>query len=65
MPKISHAKRLKEALEKFDPKHAEKVLDFLACDEKNGRLTTREEDKLRDRLIKCLEIYKRTISTIN
>lgn len=65
MPKISHAKRLKEALDKFDPKRAEKTLDLLYEAEESGRETTKEEERLRDRLIKCLEVYNRTISMID
>lgn len=64
MPKISHVKRLKEALEKFDPKCAEKALDLLYDAEENGRETSKEEERLRERLIKCLEAYNRTISMI-
>jgi hypothetical protein len=61
MSKIGHAKRLKEALEKFDPKHAERALDLLAEDEDNGHETSKAEESLRGRLTKCLEAYERTM----
>jgi hypothetical protein len=65
MPKISHARRLKEALNKFEPKEAEKALDLLAADEERGRHeATKEEESLRERLIKCLEVYERTMYLI-
>lgn len=62
---LSHKKRLKEALEKFDPKYAEKALDMLAEDEEKGRKTSKEEERLRSRLIKCLEAYERISSMID
>lgn len=49
------------ALDKFDIKEAEKVLDSLADDEDKGHKTTKEEEKLRDRLFKCIEAYQRTM----
>lgn len=64
MPKISHARRLKEALNKFEPKEAEKALDLLADDEDRGHEATKEEESLRERLIKCLEVYERTMYLI-
>lgn len=64
MPKISHAKRLKEALDKFDPKYAEQALSLLSDDEESGRETTKEEERLRNRLVKCLETYERAIFMI-
>ena len=65
MPKTVHAKRLKDALDKFDPKFAEKALDMLADDEDKGHEATKEEDSLRDRLIKCLEVYQRAMSMLD
>lgn len=61
MPRITHAKRLKEELNKFDPKEAVKVLDLLADAEDGGHETTKEEENLRGRLVKCLEAYERTM----
>lgn len=65
MPKNIHAKRLKEALDKFEPKFAEKALDLLAEDEDNGHEATKEEENLRTRLIKCLEAYERVMSMLD
>jgi hypothetical protein len=62
MPKkITHALRMKEALNKFDSKQAEKVLDLLADAEDNGYSATNEENNLRERLLKCIEAYQRTM----
>jgi len=58
---MNHAKKIKMALDKFDIKEAEKVLDILADDEDKGYKTTKEEEKLRDRLFKCIEAYQRTM----
>jgi hypothetical protein len=65
MPKTTHAKRLKDALDKFDPKFAEKALDLLADDEDNGHDATKEEENLRARLIKCLDAYQRTLAMLD
>jgi len=65
MSKTVHAKRLKDALDEFDPKFAEKALDLLADDEDKGHETTKEEESLRSRLIKCLEAYERTMSMLD
>lgn len=65
MSKNAHAKRLKDALDKFDPKFAEKALDLLAEDEDNGHETTKEEEGLRSRLMKCLEAYERIMSMLD
>lgn len=64
MPKTNHAERLKEALDKFDPKFAERALDIMADDEENGHETTKEEESLRERLMKCLDAYQRTMSML-
>jgi hypothetical protein len=64
MPKTTHAKILMGALQKFDPKDAEKVLDILAEAEEKGHHTTSEEENLRSRLEKCLEAYNRTASML-
>lgn len=61
MPKINYAKRLKDSLNKFDPKDAERTLDLLADAEDQGHNTSKEENNLRERLIKCLEAYERTM----
>lgn len=60
-----HAKRLKDVLDKFDHKDAIKALDLLADDEDKGHNTTKQEESLRDRLIKCLEAYERTMSMLD
>lgn len=59
--KITHSKRMKSALDKFDPKEAERVLDLLADDEDKGYHLSKEENNLRERLWKCLEAYERTM----
>jgi len=59
--KVTHSKRMKGALDKFDPKEAEKVLDLLFNDEEKGYQITKEENDLRERLWKCLEAYERTM----
>lgn len=64
MPKINHATMLKGALDKFDPKEAVRVLDVLADDEDRGHATTKEEEKLRTRLEKCIEAYERTAAML-
>lgn len=64
MRRNTHAERLKMALEKFDAKDAERVLDLLADDEEKGYTATGKEEGLRDRLIKCLEAYERTMSSL-
>lgn len=61
MPKVTYSFRMKSVLNKFDSKDAEKVLDSLADDEDNGYVPTNEENKLRERLLKCLESYQRTM----
>lgn len=61
MPKVTYSVRMKSVLNKFDSKDAEKVLDSLADDEDNGYVPTNEENKLRERLLKCLESYQRTM----
>lgn len=64
MPKVTYSTRMKNALNKFDSKVAEKVLDSLADDEDNGYQPTNEENKLRERLLKCLESYQRTMHSL-
>lgn len=65
MPNTIHAKRLKDALDKFDPKFAEKAIDLLSDDEDRGYETTKDEDALREKLIRCLAAYERTMSRID
>lgn len=64
MPKTNHATMLKGALDKFDPKEAARVLDILADDEERGHATSKEEEKLRTRLERCLEAYERTAAML-
>lgn len=64
MPKINHSTMLKGALDKFDPKEAARVLEVLADEEERGHSVTREEEKLRTRLERCLEAYERTAAML-
>ena len=65
MPKINHKERLKGALYKFDFHRAILALDLLADDEDKGYETTKDEEALREKLIKCLAAYERTMSRID
>lgn len=65
MRKNTHADRLKMALEKFEVREAERALDLLADDEDKGYAATSKEEGLRERLIKCLEAYERTMSSLD
>lgn len=64
MRKGIHAKKIKGVLDKFDAREAERVLDTLSDDEENGYPTSNKEEELRDRLIKCLEAYERTMRAL-
>lgn len=59
-----YATRLKDILDKFDAREAERALDALADDEENGYPTSKKEEDLRDRLVRCLEAYGRTMSSL-
>lgn len=59
--KTNYSKKIKGALDKFDLKEAEKVLDLIADDEDRGCELSGEENKLRERLLKCIEAYERTM----
>jgi mRNA-degrading endonuclease RelE of RelBE toxin-antitoxin system len=59
--KSKFSKKIKSALDKFDSKVAEKVLDSIAEEEDEGYELTIEEVKLRERLTKCIEAYERTM----
>lgn len=56
-----YEKKIKNVLNKFDSKEAEKVLDLISESEDKGYLLTKEENKLRDKLWNCLEAYERTM----
>lgn len=64
MRKGIHAKKIKGVLDKFDAREAERVLDTMADDEEKGYPTSQKEKGLRDRLIRCLEAYERTMRTL-
>lgn len=64
MSKTNYEKKLEEVLNKFDFKNAISVLDILADAEDEGHNTTKKENNLRERLLKCLETYERTMYLI-
>jgi hypothetical protein len=58
------AKDLRDALEKFDYRVAEELLDQVRSAEEAGyELTTREENLL-NRLVRCVDTYRRASSHV-
>lgn len=61
MSKTNYEKKLEEALNKFDIKNAQLILDILADAEDEGYNTNKKENNLRERLFKCIETYEKTM----
>lgn len=56
---------LQAALDKFDIRHAEEVVDKFHAAENDGYDSTAAEDKLMERLEKCIASYWRTAYSLD
>lgn len=56
--------KLKAALEKFDLATAENLSDKIREAELTGYATTAQENKLLERLTRCIQVYRRTMASL-
>jgi hypothetical protein len=56
--------RLKAALEKFDVAAAENLLEEIYDAELRGYTPTPQEERLWERLVNCIQTYRRTMASL-
>jgi hypothetical protein len=59
-----YKQKLKNALERFDVANAENLVVDLAAAEEAGYECTIQERRLWDRLLKCIEQFRRTLTSL-
>lgn len=57
--------KLKQALNKFDLAAAERLSAEIHEAEENGYVVSTAEDRLWERLTRCIESYRRTFATLD